>query len=83
MTVGNSTGLWNHEIWPDCTFWHETDFWRNFTVTSLETLDTKNAINKLSSLLVTHMAYFDTLFGCNGLLRPGYRVGQILDRLGI
>jgi hypothetical protein len=52
-------------------------------VTSLETLDTKNAINKLSSLLVTHMAYFDTLFGCNGLLRPGYRVGQILDRLGI
>jgi hypothetical protein len=40
-------------------------------VTSLETLHTKNAINKHSFPVVIHMAYFDTRFGRYRLLNSG------------
>jgi hypothetical protein len=50
-------------------------------MTSLETLHTKNAVNKHSFLLVTHTTCFDIRFGSNGLLMSGYSAGQILDRL--
>jgi hypothetical protein len=39
---------------------------------SPETLYTKNAVNELSFLLVTHTAYFDTRFGSYGILKSGY-----------
>jgi hypothetical protein len=50
-------------------------------MTSLETLNTKIAINKLRFPLVTHMTYFDALFDSYGLLKSGYGAEQILDRL--
>jgi hypothetical protein len=37
-------------------------FWQNFVMTTPETLYTKNVINKLSFLLVTHMIGLDTWF---------------------
>jgi hypothetical protein len=37
-----------------------------------ETLHTKNAVNEQSFMSVTHMAYFDTRFGCYGFLKLGY-----------
>jgi hypothetical protein len=40
-------------------------------MTSLETLYTKNAVNKYSFPLVTHTAYFDTRFGCYLFLKTG------------
>jgi hypothetical protein len=52
-------------------------------LTSPETLYTKNVINKLRFLLVTHSTYFDTRFGCYRFLKSGYRAGQILGRLDI
>jgi hypothetical protein len=52
-------------------------------MTSLETLNTKVAINELSFPLVTHMVYFDTRFGSYRLLKSGYGAGLILDRLVI
>jgi hypothetical protein len=51
------------------TFRHKSGFWRNFVMTSPETLYTKNATNELSFPLFTHMAYFDTRFGCYGFLK--------------
>jgi hypothetical protein len=44
-------------------------------------LYTENFINEHSFLLVTHMAYFDTLFDRQGLLKSGYGVELILDKL--
>jgi hypothetical protein len=44
MTIGNSTGLLNQEIWADCTFRHELGFWQNFAITSLETLYMKTPL---------------------------------------
>jgi hypothetical protein len=41
-------------------------------MTSPETLYTKNAVNELSFLLITHTYYFDTRFGCYGFLKLGY-----------
>jgi hypothetical protein len=41
-------------------------------MTSPEILYTKNAVNELSFLLVTHMDYFDIRFGCYGFLKLGY-----------
>jgi hypothetical protein len=34
------------EIWTDLTFWHKSEFWQNFTMTSPKTLYTKNAVNE-------------------------------------
>jgi hypothetical protein len=56
------------KIWTNLTFRHKTGFWWNFTMTSLETLYTKNVDNELSFSLVTYTAYFDTQFGSYGLL---------------
>jgi hypothetical protein len=41
-------------------------------MTSPETLYTKNVVNELSFLLITHTDYFDTRFGCYEFLNLGY-----------
>jgi hypothetical protein len=41
-------------------------------MTSLETLHTKNAVNELNFLLVTHTTYFNIRFGSYGFLKSGY-----------
>jgi hypothetical protein len=41
-------------------------------MTSPETLYTKNTVNELSFLLITHTGYFDTRFGCYRFLKLGY-----------
>jgi hypothetical protein len=63
--------------------WHKSGFWRNFVMTSSETLYTKNVVNELSFPLVTHMTCFDTRFGRYRFLKSGYSADHILDRLGI
>jgi hypothetical protein len=75
--------LLNQQFWADCTFLYKSDFWRNFAMTSPETLYTKNVTNELSFVLVTYMTCFDIRFGPYGLLKSGFSAGQILDRLGI
>jgi hypothetical protein len=50
---------------------------------SPETLYTKNVVNELSFLLVTHTTCFDIRFGRYGFLKSGFSAGQILDRMGI
>jgi hypothetical protein len=39
--------LLNQDFWADLTFPDKSGFWRNFSLTSLETLYTKDVINKL------------------------------------
>jgi hypothetical protein len=51
-------------------------------MTSPETLYTKNVVNELRFLQVTHMTCFDIRFGRYGFLKSGFSAGQILDRLG-
>jgi hypothetical protein len=46
-------------------------------------LYTKDVVNELSFLLVTHTTCFDIWFGRYGFLKSGFSAGQILDRLGI
>jgi hypothetical protein len=43
-------------------------------MTSLETLNTKRAVNELSFLLVTHMVDFDARFDSYGVLKSGQNV---------
>jgi hypothetical protein len=71
------------KFWTDLTFQDKSGFWRNFSMTSREILYTKNAMNELFFLLVTHTSYFDTRFGRYGFLKSGYGADQILDRLVI
>jgi hypothetical protein len=52
-------------------------------MTNPETFYTKNVVNKLSFLLVTHMTCFDTRFDRYEFLKSGFIVGQIRDRLVI
>jgi hypothetical protein len=52
--------------------WLKSGFWRNFTMTSPETLYTKNAVNELSFTSVTHMANFNIHFGRYGFFKSGY-----------
>jgi hypothetical protein len=40
-------------------------------MTTVETLNTKLAINELSFLLVTHTSDFDAGFDCYGILKSG------------
>jgi hypothetical protein len=54
------------------TFRHKSVFWRNFTMTSPETLNTKVSVNKLSFLLVTHTVLFDERFDSYGLLKTAH-----------
>jgi hypothetical protein len=65
-------GLLNQKFWADRTFWHKTGSWRNFAVTSLETLNTKVIANELSILLVTHMVSSDVRFDSYGVLNLGH-----------
>jgi hypothetical protein len=52
-------------------------------MTSPETLYTKNVVNELRFLLVTHMTCFDIWFARYIFLKSGFSAGQILDRLDI
>jgi hypothetical protein len=49
---------------------------------SPETSYTKNVVNELSFLLITHMTYFDIRFGPYSIMNSGSISGQILDSLG-
>jgi hypothetical protein len=59
---------------------YESGFWQNFAMTSLETLYTKNVVNELSFLLVTHMTYFGIRFGCYEFFKADFHTDQVLDR---
>jgi hypothetical protein len=74
--------LLNQNFWADWTFLHESGLWRNFVLTSPETLYMKDVVNEFSFLLVTHMTCFDIWFDCYGFLKSGFSAGQILNRLG-
>jgi hypothetical protein len=67
----NSTGLLNQEFWTDSTFQHKSGFWRNFAMTSAETLNTKVAINELRFPLVTHTVLSDEWVDSYGILNSG------------
>jgi hypothetical protein len=69
------------EFWADWTFWSKSGFWQNFTMTFLETLNTKVAINEVRFLLVTHMAYSDARFDSYGIFNSGRGAENFLDRL--
>jgi hypothetical protein len=60
---------------------YKSSFWKNFALTSPETLYTKHAVNELSFLVVTHTTCFDIRFDRYEFLKLGFSVGQILDRL--
>jgi hypothetical protein len=49
-------------------------------MTTLETLNMKIAVSKLSSLLVTHMAYSDARFDSYGILNSIQGAENFLDR---
>jgi hypothetical protein len=59
------------EIWADYTSRHKSGVWQKKSMTSLETLYTKNGINKLSFPLVTHTSYSDARFDSYGVLKSG------------
>jgi hypothetical protein len=70
-------------FWEDLTFLYELGLWQHWAMTYPETLHTKNVINELSFLLVTHMTCLETRFDRYEFLKLGFSVGQILDRLVI
>jgi hypothetical protein len=70
--VGNRSDYSIRENLDRLYFRHKSGSWQKFAMTSLETLYTKNAVNELSFLLITHTDYFDTRFGCYGFLKLGY-----------
>jgi hypothetical protein len=73
--------LLTQNFWADLTFLYESGLWQKFSMTSPEALYTKNVINELIFLPVTHTTYFDTRFDRYRFLKSGFSVGQILDRL--
>jgi hypothetical protein len=80
MTIGNSTSCWiriSGHTWPSCM----NQFFGNIFPWPLETLYTKNVVNELNFLLVTHMTYFDIQFGCYEFLKSDFHTDQVLDRL--
>jgi hypothetical protein len=44
---------------------------------------TKNVVNELSFLPVTHMTYLDIWFGCYEFFKSDFCTDQVLDRLVI
>jgi hypothetical protein len=50
-------------------------------MTSPESSYTKNVVNEISFLLVTHMSCFDIWFGRYRIFKSGFSSEQILDRL--
>jgi hypothetical protein len=50
-------------------------------MTSTETLNIKNVVNKHRFLLVTHTTYFDPWFGPYRFLKSGYSADQVLDQV--
>jgi hypothetical protein len=50
-------------------------------MTSPETSHTKNVVNELSFLLVTHTTDFDIRFGCYENLKSCSSSGHVIDRL--
>jgi hypothetical protein len=69
------------EFWADWTFWSKSGFWQNFAMTFPETLNAKVDDNKLSFLLLTHMAFSDARFGSYEILKSGRGAENFLDRL--
>jgi hypothetical protein len=59
------------EIWTDYTFQYKSGFWQNWAMTSPETLNTKNAVNKLRFPSVTHTVNSDARFDSYGILNSG------------
>jgi hypothetical protein len=50
-------------------------------MTSLETSHTKNVVNKLRFLLVTHTTHFGIRFGRYGILKSYFSSRRVNDRL--
>jgi hypothetical protein len=50
---------------------------------SPKTFYTKDVVNELSFLLVTHTTYFDIRFGRYKFWKSGFNTDLVLDRLGI
>jgi hypothetical protein len=71
--------LLNHNFWIDLASLYESGFWPKFTMTSPETLDMKNVVNKLS-FPDTHTTYFNIWFGRYEFLKSDLTTGWILDR---
>jgi hypothetical protein len=71
------------EIWADCTFRHKAGIWQNFSMTSLETMNTKLPINRLSFPLVTNTINSDIRFDSYGILKSVQGAEHFLDRLVI
>jgi hypothetical protein len=59
----------------------QISIWLNFSMTFLETLNTKVADSELSFPLVTHMTFSDARFGSYGILKSGRGAENFLDRL--
>jgi hypothetical protein len=74
------SNLWVTAV-RNSTFLFQIGFWWISAMTSLETSYTKNVVNELSFLLVTHTTHFDIRFGRYGFLKPSYSVELIPDRL--
>jgi hypothetical protein len=71
------------EIWADCTFRHKSGIWQNFAMTSLEILNTKISVHKLSFLLVTLTVYSDARFESYGIWKSRQGAKNFPDRLVI
>jgi hypothetical protein len=59
------------EIWAAHIFRYNSGFWKNLVMTFPETLNTKNAVNELSSPLATHMVDSGARFRSYGFLKSG------------
>jgi hypothetical protein len=68
------------EFWANSTFRTKSEFWKKFTITSPETLNTKVATNELSFPLVTHIVYSDARFESYWILKSGWGARNFLDR---
>jgi hypothetical protein len=75
---------WSAELeiwWANSTFRHESGIWRNFAMTSPETLNMKLSANELIFPLVTHTVNSDVWFDSYGIFKSGQGVEHFLDRL--
>jgi hypothetical protein len=70
MTVENSTGLLKQNFGQTGPFGLNQNL-TIFSMTFLETLNTKVAVNKLSFLLLTHTPYSDARFDSYGIFKSG------------
>jgi hypothetical protein len=64
-------------------FRHKSPIWQNFTMTSLETLNTKITVNELIFLLVSHTVDADARLDSYGILKLGQGAENFPGRLDI